>query len=169
MVSRYAGALPSALVVLPGPEGKITFVHQRKGPYAGSWLLPGGGIERGETAEETARRELWEETGCRAERLRLFAVYEFLGKWAEGDYHLVMFAFLAAEPMVVPEEFEGHNVAGVRQVRVGALPLHSTDLRILTDAGVASFGHEEVEQALLADGITMRAHVVGSSAAVTSP
>jgi 8-oxo-dGTP pyrophosphatase MutT (NUDIX family) len=27
------------------------------------WVPPGGGAEPGETAEETARRELWEETG----------------------------------------------------------------------------------------------------------
>ncbi|MFG1704236.1 NUDIX hydrolase [Nonomuraea sp. M3C6] len=168
-MSRYVGVLPSALAVVPGPEGTVTFVHQTKGPYAGSWLLPGGGIERGETAEETARREVWEETGCRVGRLRLFAVYEFLGKWAEGDYHLVMFAFLAAEPVAVPAGFEGHNVAGVRQVRVGELPLHSTDLQILTDAGVASFGRAEIDRALLADGITMRAHVVGSSAGITAP
>jgi 8-oxo-dGTP pyrophosphatase MutT (NUDIX family) len=29
------------------------------------WYPPGGGSEPGETAEETARRELWEETGLR--------------------------------------------------------------------------------------------------------
>ncbi|ARX89300.1 NUDIX hydrolase [Streptomyces alboflavus] len=34
----------------------MTFIHQLKGPYAGSWLLPGGGIERGEAAEAAALR-----------------------------------------------------------------------------------------------------------------
>jgi 8-oxo-dGTP diphosphatase len=160
-LSRYARPLAAALAVVPGPGDTVTFVHQTNGPYAGNWLLPGGGIELGETAETAARREVAEETGCHVPRLDLFAVYEFLGEWTDGPYHLVMFAFLAAEPAVVPPGFAGDGVRDVRQVRVGRLPLHSTDLRILTDAGVASFGPDEIERALAADGITMRAHVVG--------
>lgn len=162
-MSRYVGILPSALAVVPGPDTTVSFVHQMKGPYAGSWLLPGGGIEPGETAEEAARREVWEEIGCRVDRLRLFAVYEFLGKWIEGDYHLLMFAFLAEDPVAVPQGFNGHNVKEVRQARIGDLPLHSTDLQILTDAGLASFGREEIDEALKKDGIIMRAHAVSAS------
>ena len=159
-MSRYATVLPCVLTVVPGPGGTVTFVHQMKGPHAGSWLLPGGGIERGETAEEAARREVIEETGCRVSGLELFAAYEFLGKWEEGDYHLLMLAFRAGEVTQVPEGFQGHNVKAVRQARVGDLPLHSTDLQILTDAGYASFSRAQIGQALSQDGITMRAHTV---------
>lgn len=164
-MSRYATVLPCALTVVPGPGGTVTFVHQMKGPYAGSWLLPGGGIERGETAEEAARREVFEETGCRVNRLALFAAYEFLGKWQEGDYHLLMLAFRADEATQVPDGFQGHNVRAVRQAKVGELPLHSTDLQILTDAGYASFSQAEIGQALSQDGITMRAHTVSKTVA----
>lgn len=159
-MSRYSTVLPCVLTVVPGPGDTVTFVHQMKGPYAGSWLLPGGGIERGETAEEAARREVFEETGCHVNRLTLFAAYEFLGKWEEGDYHLLMLAFRADKAAQVPEGFQGHNVKAVRQTRVGELPLHSTDLQILTDAGYASFSQAEIGLALSRDGITMRAHAV---------
>jgi 8-oxo-dGTP pyrophosphatase MutT (NUDIX family) len=39
------------------------------------WGIPGGSMELGESAEETARREVWEETGLDVGDLRLFGVF----------------------------------------------------------------------------------------------
>ncbi|MDF3291660.1 NUDIX domain-containing protein [Streptomyces silvisoli] len=159
-MNRFDRVLPAALLVLPGPEGTVTFVRQIKGPYAGNWLLPGGGIEPGEAAEAAARREAAEETGCVVDSCSLFAVYEFTGRWAQGSYHLLMFGFLADRAYALPGGFTGHNVGGIRQARIGELPLHSTDLQILTDAGLAGFDDKVIAKALAADGITMAAHRV---------
>jgi mutator protein MutT len=40
-----------------------------------AWGIPGGALELGETIEETAKREVFEETGLTVHNLRLFGVY----------------------------------------------------------------------------------------------
>lgn len=52
------GALSDA-----GPRTRVLFVQRGKAPYEGTWSLPGGRVEPGETLEEAVRRELLEETG----------------------------------------------------------------------------------------------------------
>ncbi len=46
-------------------EGKphVLLVRRKGRPYAGYWALPGGFIAMDETLEQSAQRELWEETG----------------------------------------------------------------------------------------------------------
>ncbi|MGI4942951.1 MAG: NUDIX hydrolase [Janthinobacterium lividum] len=53
--------------------GAVLLVRRGKQPAEGSWSLPGGAQELGETAEAAARRELAEETGLRVGPLRLVA------------------------------------------------------------------------------------------------
>lgn len=46
------------------------------------WITPGGGIEAGETPEVAAARELWEETGIRAEVGPCIWTRTYRGTWA---------------------------------------------------------------------------------------
>ncbi len=60
-------------VAVSDGEGRILLVRHT---YAPGWLFPGGGVERGETAVDAARREVAEETGVIATGpLRLFGLY----------------------------------------------------------------------------------------------
>lgn len=56
-----------AAVLLPDDEGRATFLLTRRAPglraHGGQWALPGGRIDPGESASETALRELAEEVG----------------------------------------------------------------------------------------------------------
>jgi len=65
--------LNGSAVIIKNPEDKI-LMQQRKYPL-GIWGLPGGLMELGESTEETARREIFEETGLKMGELSLLGVY----------------------------------------------------------------------------------------------
>ena len=70
----YRNPVPAAGVVLV-ENGRVLLVKRRWDPRAGSWCLPAGFMEAGETPEQTALRELEEETGVIAQLTGLFGVY----------------------------------------------------------------------------------------------
>ncbi len=74
MSSRYANpALTVDAVAIRGRE--VLLVRRARAPFEGSWAFPGGFVEQRETVEHAVVRELEEETGLIAQRLRLLGVY----------------------------------------------------------------------------------------------
>lgn len=73
-------------------ENKILFQRNKKGD---AWVLPGGGLEVGETSVETIEREFQEELGFRIRASRLFCIienfnaYEYDGLHENGMYYVV--------------------------------------------------------------------------------
>jgi 8-oxo-dGTP pyrophosphatase MutT (NUDIX family) len=72
-------------------DEKIALLHRKK-EGRDYYVVPGGGIEDDESIEEAAKRELWEETGLKLIKSRLWFeedcggghIYYFLGE-AEGE------------------------------------------------------------------------------------
>lgn len=60
---------------LPVWEEKILLCRRAIEPRKGYWNLPAGFLENGETVEEGAIRETWEETGAEVKIVRLHALY----------------------------------------------------------------------------------------------
>lgn len=157
----------AALGIVRGPGGTVTFVRQQRGPYAGSLLLPGGKIEFGEAAQDAARREVAEESGCDVGVLTPTGVYEIRGDGPDGSgYHFVMFTFLADGVESLRAGRGGHHVDGVLQARVEDVRPHPTVMRILNDAGVGRYDPQDIAAALAADGIAMTCHLILAPVAV---
>lgn len=67
-------------------DGKF-LIQQRKGPHgSGTWSLPGGHLEYGETPEDTSRREVMEESGCEITKVRFAAVTNDIFEAEEKHY-----------------------------------------------------------------------------------
>ncbi len=98
---------PCAGVMLMNRDGQV-FVGQRLDSTLEAWQMPQGGIDAGEAAVDAAVRELREETGVTADKVRLIAEApgEFLydlpddmvgkiwkGKWRGQRQRWFLFAF----------------------------------------------------------------------------
>lgn len=79
--------------VITVEDGKIIFIRRKNPPYQGSWALPGGFVEYGETVEEAIIREVKEETGLIIEVQGLVGVYSDPGRDSRG--HIITLCFLA--------------------------------------------------------------------------
>lgn len=65
-----------------------------------TWGIPGGVLELGESLEDAARRELYEETGLKADKLTLLNVFsgnDFYFEYPNGDKLYSVIALFKAE------------------------------------------------------------------------
>ena len=86
------------LVIKHDPRGDHVLLCQRgKPPNLGSWTLPGGAQEVGETCEDAARRELLEECGLLVGPLHFCAYVDTIRRDADGRvrFHYTILDFAA--------------------------------------------------------------------------
>ncbi len=78
-------------------DGQVLLVQRGREPAKGTWGLPGGMLELGETVAEGVRREVLEECGVEIEVGPLAGVFEPMQR--DGDrrlrYHYVVLDYLA--------------------------------------------------------------------------
>ena len=59
----------------------------KEGPQFKQWVIPGGGVDFGETFESTAKREILEETGIVIKNVKPFKTYELIN--LDKNRHLI--------------------------------------------------------------------------------
>lgn len=95
---------------------RVLLSKRAREPHAGLWDLPGGFLESGEHPEAGIVREIREETGLRAEVVRLVGVGT--GKYGEFDTLNLVYE-VAAEGDAVPSD----DSAELRWFPLDALPV----------------------------------------------
>lgn len=95
----YENPLPTVVVVAINSRREIALIRRNVEPGLGGWSLPGGFIEIGETAEQAAIRELFEETGLRGKNPQVVGVGTHLNGFY-GDILLIGYTVTVEDEII---------------------------------------------------------------------
>ncbi|WP_406664031.1 NUDIX hydrolase [Gallaecimonas sp. GXIMD1310] len=104
--------------VLVVRDGKWLLGQRRGGLGDGCWAFPGGHLEKGETPEQCAARELAEETGMQLQQPRIFAVTNDLHP--DGRHYLTV--FVTGHASGAPRLLEPKKCSGWQWLQPDQLP-----------------------------------------------
>ena len=81
-------------VIISNPKGEILLIRSHK--WKNQWVVPGGGIEWGEKAEDTAKREALEETGLAITEVTFLQAEECIFPNSfQKEQHFIFFDYYA--------------------------------------------------------------------------
>lgn len=110
-----------ALALLPDEEGRPCFLLTRRASglraHGGQWALPGGRLDRGETAQAAALRELAEEVGLHLDHASVLGALDDYPT-RSGYVITPVVAWVGAEARLEPNP---HEVAAVYRVPLSEL------------------------------------------------
>jgi mutator protein MutT len=91
--TNLARPIPVVRLIVTDSNGRVLLLRRAANTTGGNlWCLPGGKVDYGDTVEQTAARELEEETGLRAEQLR-FLFYQDSLPFSQGQMHCINLYF----------------------------------------------------------------------------
>lgn len=138
----------AAIALITDERGRVLLVKQRGGPFAGSWLLPGGRAGDDESAVHALVREVREETGLAMSDATYVGGYQTSG----DGYDLTVLMYRgSATGSLAPET--GGDARWFDPSAIG--DPHPVLRRELLDGRVRDDDERAVEAALSAAGVRM--------------
>lgn len=98
-------------------DDAVLLVRRRKPPSAGVWAIPGGSVELGETLQQAAEREIFEETGITVRAGEPLYVFDVVDRDAKQRvrFHYVIVdviaRYVAGSPVAQTDALEARWVA----------------------------------------------------------
>ena len=108
-------------VIVENAIGEI-LVGKRKGSHSPYYSIPGGHLEIGETFEEAAQKEVFEETGLTISRLKVVSVTNNLETYREEGVHHISIILHTKDYIGIPRVIEKDKCEGWLWVAPKKLP-----------------------------------------------
>lgn len=118
------------------PRNEVLLVRRKHPPFEGSWALPGGFVDQDEALDQTARRELMEETGLEAGELEQLGAWGEPGRDPRGHTVSVVYTTVFGEG----ETRAGDDAAEVRWFAIEELPALAFDHSDIVRAAIERIG-----------------------------
>ncbi|WP_164117871.1 NUDIX domain-containing protein [Sphingorhabdus sp. Alg239-R122] len=112
-------ALYGAKIMAFNDAGELLLIRHSYGK-SHLYMLPGGGVHRGEDPENAAVRELREETGCTAHDVKLLGEYLDTSRGAQNHVHVY-----TARTQDTPKA-DGREILEARYFALDALPARTS-------------------------------------------
>jgi ADP-ribose pyrophosphatase len=94
----YYNVAVSSAVLIVADDDAMLFIRRARDPGKNKLALPGGFIDRGETAEAAAIREIREEAGVKLDSVEFLASFPNLYTYRDVEYPVVDLFFVARVP-----------------------------------------------------------------------
>lgn len=128
-------SITADIIITDTLNNNILLIQRKNPPFQDMWALPGGFADEHETLENTASRELQEETGVNISRLKQFKTYSTPGRDPRGWTISTVF-FGEANIKNMKEAAAGDDAKAIKWFPINELPKlafdHQTILKEFT-------------------------------------